>query len=390
VLVQGVDGMSIQEVAMRFGEIIQKAWKLTWRFRYLWVLAIFAGITGPSGGGGGNFNSGSGFPSDSGGSSSGGDQFGSMLYSSIGPYLPVIIAALVIWIVISLAWAIIGVGARGGLIWAVDEIETGRVPALGQAWNVGFSRFWSLLGVSLLLGLPVLVLLLVLAAAVIVPIALVAGQGGSGGAEAAAVIAPVCGVLVIGVPLLIVLGVVLGFMKVIAHRSIILEGAHAFDAASGAWRIFRARIKDSLLMWIISWGLSIAAGVVLAIPLVIVTVAIFVPAMIAGFSGNWGVLVGAGAVWLLIVLVVAFVFTAIWGTFTSALWTIFYRRLVGREVLPPTVMPNSPQPPAYVPPSPPQYSPQPYPTAGFPTPPAPPSAAEPYTPPTEENPAPHA
>ena len=28
---------------MQFGQIIKKAWNITWRFRYLWVLAIFAG-----------------------------------------------------------------------------------------------------------------------------------------------------------------------------------------------------------------------------------------------------------------------------------------------------------------------------------------------------------
>ena len=45
-------------------------------------------------------------------------------------------------------------------------------------------------------------------------------------------------------------------------------------------------------------------------------------------------------------------FTAIWGTFTSAMWTIFFRRLTGREVLvaipagypPPQRLPAYPQP----------------------------------------------
>jgi hypothetical protein len=370
VLVHDVDAMSIQEVAMRFGEIIEKAWKLTWRYRYLWVLALFAGITGPAGGGGGgNFNSGSSFPSGSDASS--GNPFDAGFFSEIGRWLPIIVLVVSLWIILSLAWAVLGVAARGGLIWAVDEIESGRVPRLGQAWSVGFSRFWRMFGLSLLLGLPVMVLLLLLLAGIFGPLAFAAMKGGDAFAGA---IAPVCGTLVIGVPLLIVFGVVLGIMQVIAHRSIMLEGAHVMEAARGAWRLFRSRVKDTLLMWLVSWGLSIGASIVLAIPIVLLTIALLLPAMVAGFAGNWGPLIGAGVVWLLIVLVVSFAYTAFWGTFTSALWTIFYRRLVGREALPPTVMPNlGPQPPAYGPPG--QAMPQPYyAPEGMPVPPAPPMA----------------
>jgi hypothetical protein len=122
-------------------------------------------------------------------------------------------------------------------------------------------------------------------------------------------------------------------------------------------------------MWLISWGLSIAAGIVLAIPIVILTFVLLVPAILVGVSGNWSAAIGAGVVWLLIVLALAIVYTGIWGTYTSALWTIFYRRLVGREVLPPTVMPNAGPTPGYVPPGPQPYVPQPYAPSGMAAPP---------------------
>lgn len=31
---------------MEYGSIIKRAWKITWTYRYLWVLGLFAGITG--------------------------------------------------------------------------------------------------------------------------------------------------------------------------------------------------------------------------------------------------------------------------------------------------------------------------------------------------------
>lgn len=357
---------------MRFGEIIEKAWKLTWRYRFLWVLAIFAGVTGPASSGGGNFNSQSGFPSGSDSSMSSGNPFDTGFFSEMERWLPIIVLVASLWIILSIAWAILGVAARGGLIWAVDEIESGRTPGLGHAWNVGFSRFWRMLGLSILLGLPIFLLVLILAAGILIPIGLAIARGGD---AFPAALAPFCGTLVVGLPLLLVFGVVFGIMEVIAHRSIMLEGARVMDAAKGAWRTFRSRVKDSLLMWLISWGLSFAASIALAIPVVILTVVTLVPAMVAGFSGNWGALVGAGVVWLLVVLVLSFVFTAIWGTFTSALWTIFFRRLVGREVLPPTVMPNSgPQPQPYMPSGHQPHAPQPYAPGGVPQAPAPPMA----------------
>jgi hypothetical protein len=85
-----------------------------------------------------------------------------------------------------------------------------------------------------------------------------------------------------------------------------------------------------------------------------------------------------------VLFVIGLAYSAVWGTFTSALWTIFFRRLTGREVL-------QPLPSAYPPPSAPAYA-QPTPGA---EPISPVTEAPPiYVPPTEPTPpapdAPHA
>ena len=71
-------------------------------------------------------------------------------WGSIAPmvqhWLPFIIIVVLLLFLIGIAFAVIGIGARGGLVWAVNEIEEGRAPRLGEAWNAGFARFWSLLG----------------------------------------------------------------------------------------------------------------------------------------------------------------------------------------------------------------------------------------------------
>lgn len=370
---------------MQFGEIISKAWKITWRFRYLWVLAIFAGVTGPGGGGGGG-----NFPSGSSGSNSSSSSMGRDLesfFTHADRWIPVVMVIAAVWIIFVIAWTVLRVAARGGLIWAVDAIEEGYTVRLGPAWSAGISRFWSMFGVSVLVGIPMLLLVLAIIAGIVIP--LVAAFGKSGEFSPSA-IAPMCGTLVVGVPALIVLGFLLGAVEVLAHRCVMIEGRPAFDALRAAWHMLRARLKDTLLMWLISWGLSMVAGIALAIPLVILTLALGVPAILAAVGKNWGLAIGMGGIALLIIIVVSVLFNGIWGTFTSSLWTIFFRRLVGREVVA-TVPASFTAGPGYAPG---YYAPTPAPTppAGPPVAPAmgspyAPPMAEPYTPPMAPPPA---
>jgi hypothetical protein len=369
---------------MRYGEIIQKAWKITWRYKFLWILAIFAGVTGPGGGGGGGGGSMPSMPSGSDSSSS--NPFGHGAFPGSGDaqfIIGLLIAIGLIWLILALVWVVISISARAGLIWAVDQVESGTVPRLGPAWRVGFSRFWRMLGMGILVGIPMLVVVLILIVGVVVPIVLAASKGEQfiGGA-----VASVCGVLLISVPLLLVLGFILGIVVPVAERAIVLEDARVMDSLRRGWWAFRRRFKDSALMWLINLGLSWAASIVLIIPIVIVSIVFLGPAIIAAVSGSWGTALGVGGVWLLVILAVSLFFAAVWGTFTSALWTIFFRRLVGKEALPPSPEDYVNAPP-YAPGgpfgAPPPYTPQPpvapsvYPQAGPPMAPQPSVAPQP-------------
>ena len=192
--------------------------------------------------------------------------------------LPVIIVATLGLIIIGIVWWILSVAARGGLVFAVNEIEEGRAMSLGGAWNAGFARFWSIFGLSLLLALPVVALSVIMVLLIAVPFAITLASGGEPGAAA---IVPMCGTLAIGVPLLLVLSIVLGLLHSLALRYVMLMHQGAVQAIGESWRAFRTRFKDTALMWLIGLGLNVAAGVVLAIPVVIITVAIVIPAVLS-------------------------------------------------------------------------------------------------------------
>lgn len=332
---------------MGFGDIIKRSWKITWRYRALWVLGLFAGVTGASSGGGssggGNLGSNSG---SSGGLPSGMDLQG--LRSGFERLLPLIIVVTLGIVVISLVWWILSVAARGGLVHAVNAIEQGEPLSLGAAWNAGFRRFGSLFGLGLLLALPVAVIGLLMAAVILLPIVIPLLRGDT---PSAAAVVPVCGSLIIGVPVLIVLSVVIGIMQELGLRFVMLYDMRAVAAIGESWRAFRGRLKDTLLIWLINLGLNLAAGLALAIPLIIIVVALIIPSVVAGVAGKWGALAAMLAVLFVLMMAISLFFTAVWGTFTSTLWTIFFRRFTGMEVL---AEPSAQQPPlAPAPPDPP-------------------------------------
>ena len=376
---------------MRFGEIIKKAWHITWRYRYLWILGLFAGVTGGSGGVGGGGNGFSRFNTGTGtGSSTPANPFNAdVLRTFLQQWLPAIVVGVALLTVIGIAFAIVGIGARGGLIWAVNEIEEGRRPRLGQAWDAGFAKFWSLLGFGIMVQLPIVIAAFAMAAAILLPILTPLLRGRT--PDPAGVIVPMCGALAIGIPVLLVAGLVLGVMYITGTRFIVLNGASAGHAVGESWRALRARFADHALMYLINVGLSIAASLVIAVPLIVLTLMVAVPVAVAGASSHWGFLAVVVGVAFLVVMVVAFAYSAIWGTFTSSLWTIFFRRLTGREPLwpdaspipvAPAGAPMAPAVPGYGPVGPAQWGVPETPAAppaapGPPAPPAPPADQQP-------------
>ncbi len=308
---------------MDFGSIIKRSWTVTWRYKGLWVLGLFAGVSGcqSSGGGGGSWNGGTaaedfqrGMPDPS------------RLTDSIGQWLPLILVATAALLMIWFVWTVLSIAARGGLITGVNEIEEGRPAAAGSLWSTGFSRFWSLLGLELLLGLPVFLTAVVMLMGVFIPLFTLIVRDGDLGASA---LLPICGSLGLGLPLLLVLSFVLGIMRLVAQRYVMLGHQGAATAAGNSWRFLRTRFKDTLLMWLINAGLNFVASLVVAIPAVVIGIATAIP-LIAGFrAGNWETMVPIIIVGVLALFALSFIYAAVWGVFTSALWTLFFRSVAG-------------------------------------------------------------
>ncbi len=355
---------------MDFAGIIKRSWRITWQYKVLWVLGIFAGASGGFGGWGT-----SSYRTSSRDLSNWGtfDTAWSQASAWTHDWAPVLIAAAVALFLIGMLWLVLSFAAQGGLAWEVDVVERGQRASLAEGWNVGFHNWGRVVLAGIVLVLPILLVGLFVAGisvAALVPAYRVTSPGLTG-LGAASVTAGLAGLAVIGVvavPVLIVLGFVLGNMYLLSVRFIAIEGRTSMEAVRASWEVVRHRFKDVLLMWLITIALSFAFAIAVAIPLGIAAVGVAVTAVV----GAWPVSVLLG----LVLFAGGIVLSGIWSTFTSAMWTIFFRRLTGREVpaahavppgyATPAVQPGYYYPPGSYPSPPPPAAPGGYPTVGPP------------------------
>jgi hypothetical protein len=299
---------------MDYGRVIQDAWNLTWRYRFLWVLGFFAGgaVGVPSGGNG---------PvqwrmqgSDLGLPASPGD--------ALPPGWPLIIALIVGVIALVLAlWLI----AQGGMARATADLARGQPSSLGQAWRAGTRLAWRYLGLWLLLCVGIVLIAAIIGALVALALA------------PALISMPVprwttllLGVA-IGLPLVLALIVALIVVSIViayAQRIIAMEDVGATAALRHGWGVLQAHPRESLLLWLMNVGLAIGAGLVLGI------VTLVVGGLIAGAvalvwlaSGQGPALIGAIALAAVVLIALLVVLVAIANTFFWSYWTIGYVRL---------------------------------------------------------------
>jgi hypothetical protein len=336
--------------------ILRRAWKVTWRYRILWLFGLFAGGTGGGSGGGGGSNWSTNMDQD---------WLPMREIERIGWWLQdnvaLILAVAAFFAVLGIGLFILSVAAKGGLIFLVNEAEEERPVSGMDGWAAGFRNWFKMFGIGFVLFVPYTVLLVSVLVASLAPILSPFISGGQPGAEA---FLGMCGGLALGGLVLLLVGILIGLLDTLAVRHAVLDRSGVFASIGAAWNDVRTRFKDVFVMWLLMIAVGLAFGVVVG-----VAAAVFVFGIAAAiFAREFTVAI--------VVAVALFVFmllpTAIYGAFTSAAWTIFFRRLTGREVVevspsPGYTAPLPPEAPGYSPPAPP----------AAPHPPAPPVAPPP-------------
>jgi hypothetical protein len=299
-------------------DILKRAWTITWRYKALWVLGLFAGVGtgGSSSGSSSNYNFGSEDFSQTGG------QFDSAYRSAIdfardNVWLIAIVVAILA--VIGLALWVLSIAAQGGLVHGANEAAEGRPVSLRASWGVGFARWGRTFMIGLVIGLPLIAVILLL-----VGLLLTAGIGGAltGEQGLAVALGGVCFLLPVLVVAIIAGSLIVGILYQLALRYGVLEDVSFGQAIVRGWNDLWAK-RGAWVFWLVMLLPGVAFGVaafLLMLPFIVGMVAF----VIAG-------LYAAVAVLVVVLTLLMIVPTAIYSTFVSSAWTIFFRRMTGVE-----------------------------------------------------------
>lgn len=300
---------------MDYTRLLGRAWQITWHWKALWILGFLVGL-----GTGGT----AGTPSYTMDSSS----FERYTY---GPRLPpeilaLLAAAVCLGLIIAIAVWVVSTIARGGLIAGVQQVEDEGNTGFGQAWRVGVRRFWTLFGISILAGLPTLILVFAGVGTLVFLILLtVSGFQTSDAAGLTGILTSVLcgGALCCGA---ILLALVLAQIRVYAERAAVLEGFGWIEAFKRGWQVLKENLGPTIVLWLIFFAIGLALASVIFGGLAIVFAPTF-PVFAQPDPGAWllvpmcfGGLLGA---------IVFAVISSVVETFSSAAWTLAYRELVG-------------------------------------------------------------
>jgi len=324
---------------MPYWQIVTASFRIPWRHRYLWLLAIFAGEGASSGSF--NFSSGNTYRSPTGATGANvpdpaaiAQQVGTWLQDHLG----LIVAIAVAWLMLAILFFILAAVCEAAVVRAAAEHDAERPFSLGPAWRTGVNRMGAVIRfrlLILLLGLPIVLVV----GGLIAIVALAAIRGQTGAAVSVGILAGF--VLLAAIPY----GIYLGFLGRLGSRALVLEQLQGWPSIVRGHRLLRKRLGRTLLVWLISIAVAAVAGVALGIA----SLAVAIPAValaLTAVAAKSAVLWVVFAVYILLLVAVVIVASSFVAAQNSTYWTLAFRRL---DIdYPPA------QPLAYPPPAPPR------------------------------------
>lgn len=321
-----------------FGEVLSRAWQIIWKHKVLWIFGILASCSQ----GGSRFNS-----SNSSGSGNGGtgptnlppqlEQFFETISQNATAFIAIAVALVCIFWIVAIFLGTIG---RIGLIRGTSQVESGIEHLIfGQLFSESTPYFWRIFGLSLVVGLPFVILIGAFAAALIV-----FGISMSQGSDASAV--GFLGVLPFFIGcmcLLIPVGFVISMIIRQAERAIVLDDMPVFPSLSRGWDIFKGNLGPIIVMAIILAVIAFVAGFIIAIPVFIIVVPAAL-AFIAGEAQNYTPMILAG-VCICLYIPVSMLLNGILISYTESAWTLTYLRLTGKPTDNIAITPDDVTPP---------------------------------------------
>lgn len=315
---------------MNFGEIFTKAWKIIWRHKILWIFGILSSCGQGSGGNGGNgANAGIQYSGGSGDFPPALENF----FENLGDFFlniqgweiaALILGSILFTLIMVLIFAAIRTIGRIGLILGTvqgKDLINGE-PAVqmsfGSLFNSGKPFFWRILGFNLLAGIAVFIIILLLISPLIAITVLTAGIG------LFCLIPLIC--------LLIPVGWLVGVLFEQVNIAIVVEDLDILKGLTRGWEVLRDNIGEFIFMGLI---LGIGGGIlniVLALPMITVTLPLIIGVMGGAESGS-DIFFSGGLITSMlccaVYLPVLILVSGILQSYIKTAWTLTYLQVTG-------------------------------------------------------------
>lgn len=303
---------------MDYLQILTRALAITWRHKYLWLLALFAGETTTVGL---SFGSGSGSSGNSSHRYYGGSESAQAAWNQLATWtathMTLLWTAGITLAVLGVALFLVSAVANGALVKAGAEHDADRPFGLREAWGAGVRTFWPVLGLKAF-GLLVGASSVIVIGGLVVMTAVFAMSGAVAAAIGTGLLAVM--LLVVAIPFFIVFGVAI----VLGVRAIVLDGHGAADGLRTGMGLIRHRLGRVALFWLLVCLAGAAASVVVALALVVAALPILALTFTAYLAGGWLLALAIGGALVAAWLVVVVTFAGGVKAFTSTCWTIAY------------------------------------------------------------------
>ncbi len=296
---------------MDISAIFKRAWEITWKHKGLWLLGLLANCSSGSIQTSSNVSrmpqynvSGGEFP-----------QIDHWLQSvPEGTWIAIGIAVIGGLILLALIFWVLAAIGNGGLIAGFQMAETGETVTLASAFRQGFSYFWKLLVIQLILGLASL--------AVILPVVF----GGALFSILTLGIGLICFIPLIC--LLIPLGIALSIYTLLTQIALIVERLDIVAAFQRAWDVFRSNLGEVIVMGLILGVGGFIVGLILAIPFILMVLP-FITGLVVGTETSTVAGLSVTLIGILFYMPVLLLASGIMRTFITGSWTLTYRSLIG-------------------------------------------------------------
>jgi hypothetical protein len=306
---------------MNYGDLIGEAFRIAWRNRYLWFFGLFIS------GGLASFNV-SAPPNPEGSAPAWLVALGRWAQENI--VLAVTLGAGVL-LVFLIAFIGLGLISTGGLADTIAAIARGERRNFASTWRAGVRNLWRVLGYGALFFLIGLVPLIVIGA----PAALgIFGIVAATQSEVLRVLfIPLIGLAAFA--LLLVVTVALYLVGQLALRELVIGGRGIVASMGSGYRLFRRNLGHIIVVWLIQFGIALAATVVVSTVAFVVNLAQTFGFLALSFTAPYPLVVGLAVGVGLIVSLPLILLWAAFGVFNHAYWTLAYLRLTA----PPTPSP---------------------------------------------------